>query len=93
LGPRCTGAFVALAQTDLKRMVAYTSVNDVGCVILAIAAAAAASDQRVRTLALDGAVLQMVSHGLVTGGFGALQDRAGTARRARLAICCARCPC
>jgi NADH-quinone oxidoreductase subunit M len=76
------GAFVALAQTDLKRMVAYTSVNHMGYVILAIAAAAAASDQRVRTLALDGAVLQMVSHGLVTGALfllvGALQDRAGT---------------
>jgi NADH-quinone oxidoreductase subunit M len=76
------GAFVALAQTDLKRMVAYTSVNHMGYVILAVAAAAAASDQRVRALALDGAVLQMVSHGVVTGALfllvGALQDRAGT---------------
>jgi NADH-quinone oxidoreductase subunit M len=76
------GAFVALAQTDLKRMVAYTSVNHMGYVVLGIAAAAAASDQRVRTLALDGAVLQMVSHGLVTGALfllvGSLQDRAGT---------------
>jgi NADH-quinone oxidoreductase subunit M len=75
------GAFVALAQTDLKRMVAFTSVNHMGYVVLAVAAAAAATDERIRTLAVDGAVLQMVSHGLVTGTLfllvGALQDRAG----------------
>jgi len=76
------GAFVALAQTDLKRLVAYTSVNHMGYVVLAVAAAAAAADPRARALAIDGAVLQMVSHGLVTGALfllvGALQDRAGT---------------
>jgi NADH-quinone oxidoreductase subunit M len=76
------GAFVALAQTDLKRMVAYTSVNHMGYVVLATAAAAAAIDTRARELAVDGAVLQMVSHGLVTGALfllvGALQDRTGT---------------
>jgi NADH-quinone oxidoreductase subunit M len=76
------GAFVALAQTDLKRMVAYTSVNHMGYVVLATAAAAAASDTRARELAVDGAVLQMVSHGLVTGALfllvGTLQDRTGT---------------
>ena len=76
------GALVALAQTDLKRMVAYTSVNHMGYVVLAVAAAAATADARVRALALDGAVLQMVSHGLVTGTLfllvGALQHRAGT---------------
>src|SRR5438132_8943006 len=76
------GAFLALAQTDLKRLVAFTSVNHMGYVILGVAAAAAASEQRVRSLAIDGAVLQMVSHGIVTGALflvvGALQDRAGT---------------
>lgn len=61
------GAFVALAQTDIKRMVAYTSVNHMGFILLAIAAAAVATNQTARTLALDGAVLQMVSHGIVTG--------------------------
>lgn len=61
------GAFVALAQTDLKRMVAYTSVNHMGFILLAVAAAAATTNQAARTLALDGAVLQMVSHGVVTG--------------------------
>ncbi|HET8626703.1 MAG TPA: NADH-quinone oxidoreductase subunit M, partial [Thermomicrobiales bacterium] len=76
------GAFVALAQTDLKRLVAYTSVNHMGYVVLAVAAAAAATDRGARALALDGATLQMVSHGLVTGVLfllvGAVQDRAGT---------------
>jgi len=76
------GAFAALAQKDLKRLVAYTSVNHMGYVFLAVAAAAAATSAQVRTLALDGAVLQMVSHGLVTGALflvvGALQERAHT---------------
>ena len=76
------GAFVALAQTDLKRLVAYTSVNHMGYVVLAVAAAAATTESRVRALAIDGAVLQMVSHGVVTGALfllvGALQDRTGT---------------
>jgi NADH-quinone oxidoreductase subunit M len=81
------GAFVALAQTDIKRLVAYTSVNHMGYVVLAIAAAAAATDPTTRALALDGATLQMVSHGVVTGALfllvGALQDRAGTREMAR----------
>jgi NADH-quinone oxidoreductase subunit M len=63
-------------------MVAYTSVNHMGYVVLATAAAAAAVDVRARELAIDGAVLQMVSHGVVTGALfllvGALQDRTGT---------------
>ena len=76
------GAFVALAQTDLKRLIAYTSVNHMGYVVLGIAAAAATDDPGARALALDGATLQMVSHGVVTGALfllvGALQDRAHT---------------
>ncbi len=76
------GALVALAQTDLKRMVAYTSVNHMGYVVVGVAAAAATSDPAVRALAVDGVVLQMVSHGVVTGVLflliGALQDRAET---------------
>ncbi len=76
------GAFAALAQTDLKRLVAYTSVNHMGYVVLAVAAAAATTDAGTRALALDGAVLQMVSHGIVTGALfllvGMLQDRTDT---------------
>lgn len=76
------GAFVALGQSDLKRMIAYTSVNHMGYVALGVAAAAAATGRMAYTYALDGAVLQMVSHGLVTGALfllvGILQDRTHT---------------
>ena len=76
------GAFVALAQSDLKRLVAYTSVNHMGYVVVAVAVAAAATGAETRALALDGAVLQMVSHGLVTGALflivGMIQERVHT---------------
>ncbi|HWC28423.1 MAG TPA: NADH-quinone oxidoreductase subunit M [Solirubrobacteraceae bacterium] len=62
------GALVALAQTDLKRLVAYTSVNHMGYVVVGVAAAAAGGvSAEARRLAIDGAVLQMVAHGIVTG--------------------------
>jgi len=74
------GAFAALAQSDLKKMIAYTSVNHMGYVVIGVAVAALSLDPRIRTIALDGATLQMVSHGLVTGALfflvGMLQDRA-----------------
>lgn len=76
------GAYVALAQRDLKRMVAYTSVNHMGYIVAAVAAAAATFDIQTRALAIDGAVLQMISHGVVTGSLfflvGMLQDRTHT---------------
>ncbi|GBE08769.1 NADH-quinone oxidoreductase subunit M [bacterium BMS3Abin11] len=76
------GAFAALAQSDLKRLVAYTSVNHMGYIIIGVAIAALATDPAIRATALDGSVLQMVSHGLVTGALfllvGMLQDRANT---------------
>jgi NADH-quinone oxidoreductase subunit M len=76
------GALAALGQTDLKRLVAYTSVNHMGYIVLAIAAAAATGVARDRALAVDGATLQMISHGIVTGALfllvGALQDRGHT---------------
>jgi NADH-quinone oxidoreductase subunit M len=78
------GALVALAQSDLKRMIAYTSVNHMGYIVLALGAAAAAggAGSAVRATAVAGAVTQMVSHGLITAALfllaGVLQDRAGT---------------
>ncbi|NOX41022.1 MAG: NADH-quinone oxidoreductase subunit M [Alphaproteobacteria bacterium] len=76
------GAFVALAQTDLKKLIAYTSVNHMGYVVIAVAVAALSVDPKMRAIALDGATLQMISHGLVTGALfflvGMLQDRAHT---------------
>jgi NADH-quinone oxidoreductase subunit M len=63
------GALVALAQQDFKRMIAYTSVNHMGYIILAVGAAGllSTSDQQAHDLAVTGAVTQMVSHGLITG--------------------------
>ncbi|MEU0084458.1 NADH-quinone oxidoreductase subunit M [Streptomyces sp. NPDC006274] len=78
------GALVALGQTDFKRMIAYTSVNHMGYVILAVGAAGvlADTDTQARALAVTGAVVQMVSHGLLTGALfllcGVLHDRGGT---------------
>lgn len=63
------GALVALAQNDFKRMVAYTSVNHMGYIVLAVGAAGlvSASTADARAVAISGAVTQMVSHGLITG--------------------------
>ena len=77
------GAFVALAQTDLKRMIAYTSVNHMGYVVLGVGAAGVlGGDAAIRGVAVTGAVTQMVGHGLITGALflltGVLQDRRGT---------------
>lgn len=52
------GSLAAIAQTDMKRMVAYSSVGHMGYVLLAAAAAT--------PVALVGAVFQMVSHGLIS---------------------------
>lgn len=82
------GALVALAQQDFKRMVAYTSVNHMGYVVLAAGAAGLAgpADRAAAELAVTGAVTQMVSHGLVTGALfllaGVLYERAGHYRMA-----------
>ncbi|HEU5157217.1 MAG TPA: NADH-quinone oxidoreductase subunit M [Streptosporangiaceae bacterium] len=74
------GALVALAQDNLKRLIAYTSVNHMGYIVLAVGAAGlAAGDVDARRLAVTGAVTQMVSHGLITGALfllcGVLNDR------------------
>jgi len=63
------GAFVSMGQTNLKRRIAYTSVNHMGYVMLGIAAAAAigAGSESARRLALTGATVEMVAHGLITG--------------------------
>ncbi|KLO46781.1 oxidoreductase [Mycobacterium nebraskense] len=76
------GALVALAQNNLKRMIAYTSVNHMGYVVLAVGAAGlvGGSSADVRGVAVTGAVTQMVSHGLITGALfliaGVFHDRA-----------------
>lgn len=68
------GAAVALRQTDLKKLVAYSSVSHMGYVMLGIAAGT--------TAGILGAGVQMVSHGLIAGMafllVGALYERAHT---------------
>ncbi|MEJ5225454.1 MAG: NADH-quinone oxidoreductase subunit M, partial [Anaerolineales bacterium] len=62
------GAFGSFGQTDFKRLVAYSSVNHMGFVLLGIAAAAKAAGTLDATIALNGAVLQMFNHGLSAAG-------------------------
>jgi NADH-quinone oxidoreductase subunit M len=54
------GALVALAQSDIKRLVAYSSVSHLGFCTLGLFA--------LNRLSVQGGTLQMVSHGLATGG-------------------------
>jgi NADH-quinone oxidoreductase subunit M len=67
------GALVSMAQWDLKRLIAYSSVSHMGYFTLGLTAAAATlvTAEPVldsRAIALDGAVLQMFNHGIITGG-------------------------
>ncbi len=68
------GAAVALVQTDLKKLVAYSSISHMGYVMLGIAAAT--------TAGITGASVQMFSHGLIAGLLfllvGAVYERAHT---------------
>jgi NADH-quinone oxidoreductase subunit M len=76
------GAFAAYGQKDFKRLVAYSSVNHMGFVLLGIAAAAKAAGTLDATIALNGAVLQMFNHGLSAAGMfflvGVLYERTHT---------------
>ena len=69
------GALVSMAQKDLKKLVAYSSVSHMGYCMLALAAYSSVT-------ALAGVMFQMVSHGLITGALfllvGMIYDRAHT---------------
>ena len=74
------GAFLASVQSDLKRLVAYTSISHMGFVLLGVG---------LRSLvALQGAVVVMLAHGLATGALfilaGSIQDRLHTRDLARM---------
>ncbi len=58
------GAFVALAQSDMKRLVAYSSVSHLGFCMLGLFA--------LNPLGVQGATLQMINHGISTGALFAL---------------------
>ncbi|MEO8083780.1 MAG: NADH-quinone oxidoreductase subunit M [Ardenticatenales bacterium] len=68
------GAWVAFAQTDMKSLVAYSSVSHMGLILVAILA--------IRPVGMAGGALQMINHGISTGALfllvGMLYDRAHT---------------
>lgn len=83
------GALVCMAQWDLKRLIAYSSVAHMGYVTLGISAAAVGIGTFTKPEALNaaaaaisGAAMQMFAHGLITGGLfflvGILYERAHT---------------
>jgi NADH-quinone oxidoreductase subunit M len=76
------GAFSSYGQNDFKRLVAYSSVNHMGFVVLGIAAAAFARGTQNAVIAMNGAVLQMFNHGLSSAGMfflvGVIYDRTHT---------------
>ena len=72
------GALVAFAQTDAKKLVAYSSVSHLGFVVLGLFA--------LDTVAVQGALIQMVNHGISTGALfliiGMLYERTHTRKMA-----------
>ncbi|MER3601380.1 MAG: hypothetical protein C4339_01520 [Nitrososphaerota archaeon] len=78
------GAIVALLSSDLKRMIALTSINHMGFVLLGAYAAIASG----AALGLQGAIFQMFNHGLAIGSLfllsGYIHEQAGTREISRL---------
>jgi NADH-quinone oxidoreductase subunit M len=68
------GGVICLAQTDLKRLIAYSSVSHMGFVTLGIFA--------LNIQGMEGGILQMVNHGIITGALflsvGVIYDRTHT---------------
>jgi NADH-quinone oxidoreductase subunit M len=89
LGGVVFGAFAAMRQTDLKRMVAYSSVNHLSYCLLALFAVSAATGtpkppDAAAAAALSGTILQMFNHGLSAAALfycvGLLETRSGGLR-------------
>jgi NADH-quinone oxidoreductase subunit M len=74
------GSLLAFRQPDIRGVVAYSSMAQMGLIVLGIFS--------VNDLGLDGAILHSVNHGLVSAGFfllaGMIETRAGTGELARL---------
>ena len=60
------GAAVVLRQTDMKRLIAFSSISHMGFVLLGLASAVGVAGQ-VSSIGLTGASLQMFTHGAITG--------------------------
>jgi NADH-quinone oxidoreductase subunit M len=89
LGGIVLGAYAALRQSDLKRMMAYSSLNHVNYCLLALFAVAAATGRihpgsEAAASALSGAILQIFNHGLSAAALffcvGILESRSGGRR-------------
>jgi NADH-quinone oxidoreductase subunit M len=82
------GALVALVQTDLKRLVAYSSVSHMGYVVMGLFA--------LTPVAIEGANLQLINHGLASAGLfaivGMLYERFHTRSIANLGGIAAKAP-
>jgi NADH-quinone oxidoreductase subunit M len=82
------GALVALAQSDIKRLIAYSSVSHLGFCMLGLFA--------LNRTGMQGGALQMINHGLSTGGLfavvGMMYERYHTREISNLAGLCVRLP-
>jgi NADH-quinone oxidoreductase subunit M len=74
------GALVAMGQTDFKKLLAYSSVSHMGFVVLGLAAWSAGSASQYWQWGVNGAVFQMVAHGITASALffvvGVVYDRA-----------------
>lgn len=82
------GALAALAQTDIKRLIAYSSVSHMGFIVLGLFS--------MNATGLDGATIQMINHGLTTGALfacvGVLYERYHTREMSEMSGLWARMP-
>lgn len=76
------GALVAMAQTDFKKLVAYSSVSHMGYVTLGLAAITLGADAKYYSYGVNGAMFMMLAHGITSAGMfflvGVIYERAHT---------------
>ncbi|MGF1578234.1 MAG: NuoM family protein [Gemmataceae bacterium] len=74
------GAFAAMAQKDFKKLVAYSSISHMGYVILGIAVWASPDKAQYWAWGMNGAMFQMIAHGISSAGMfflvGVIYERA-----------------
>jgi NADH-quinone oxidoreductase subunit M len=74
------GAFAAMAQSDFKKLVAYSSISHMGYVLLGIAVWSAPEHAQYWDWGMNGAMFQMIAHGITSAGMfflvGVIYDRA-----------------
>ena len=74
------GAFVAMGQTDFKKLLAYSSVSHMGFVVLGLAAWGSGARSQYWAWGVNGAMFQMIAHGITASALffivGVVYDRA-----------------